>query len=132
VKHEKWEPWMKKGVIHGAIRGHQYLRITYTKKANNDWSVRFVVPKRVKDGKLWAEDVTPGKNPGFKYFIMDRITFAEALPENWTPLELAGIRSNDRALGEWRQKPRQRAARLLILLVVLVGIVLAIIYLVGQ
>lgn len=85
-----WEPWMKKGVIYGAIREGRYLKFTYSKKDSADWSVRIVWPKKVKAGRLSAEDVTPGKKPGFKYFIVNRITYAEALPKGWTPLEMAG------------------------------------------
>jgi len=101
---EKWEPWMKKGVLYRAIEQGRYIRFTYSKKETDEWSVRYAWPKKINKGKLQAEDVTPGKRPGLKYFIVDRITFAEALPDGWTPLSLSDSPASKTLLGQKEEK----------------------------
>jgi len=83
-----WRPWMRKGRLYRAINEHRYVRVAYQKKDGEEATTRILWPKKIKAGKLWADDLTPGHEPGGKCFIVERISFVELFPEEWTPLQL--------------------------------------------
>jgi len=83
-----WRPWMRKGRLYRAIREGRYIRVAYQKKDGEEATTRILYPKKITKGRLRADDLTPGKAPGSKLFIVDRITYVELLPEEWTPMEL--------------------------------------------
>jgi len=125
-KKAPWQPWMKKGEIYGAIREERYLKIVYSKKTSDEWSARIIWPRKVKKGRLYADDVTPGKTPGFKCFIMDRITYAEMLPAGWTPMNLAGAKRVEEAARKGLKQKHRPAGYLTVVLLILAGLVLLI------
>lgn len=83
-----WRPWMRKGRLYRAIREGRYIHVAYQKKDGEEATVRILYPKKITKGKMRADDLTPGKTPGIKTFIVDRITYVELLPQEWTPMEL--------------------------------------------
>lgn len=83
-----WRPWMRKGRLYRAIREGRYIRVAYQKKAGEEATTRILWPRKIAKGRLRADDLTPGKTPGSKLFIVDRITYVELLPPEWTPMEL--------------------------------------------
>jgi len=83
-----WRPWMRKGRLYRAINEGRYIRVAYQKKGGEEATTRILWPKKIKAGRLRADDLTPGHKPGSKLFIVERITFVELLPQEWTPLKL--------------------------------------------
>ena len=83
-----WRPWMRKGRLYRAIHEGRYIRVAYQKKDGEEATTRILYPKKITKGRLRADDLTPGKTPGSKLFIVDRITYVELLPKEWTPMEL--------------------------------------------
>ncbi len=83
-----WRPWMRKGRLYRAIRERRYIRVAYQKKDGEEPTTRILWPKKITAGRLRADDLTPGHTPGNKLFIVDRITFVELLPQEWTPIKL--------------------------------------------